>query len=92
MIGIDRSVGEADIQKLVRSKIDPEAVVLDWEDEGGYGTVLYKAPGNTVTPYIVHRWAFIDTARQPIDGGMLWSGHYERTLQAGIEEFIHLVR
>jgi len=85
----DEGVDMRRIENLLHRNIEPGAVVLEVKGDQ-FGLVLYTCPGHTGGPFrfIVHRFAFLDTAGEPIaNGGMLYSGGYHLTLAEAQADF-----
>jgi hypothetical protein len=74
--------------EMIHAQIDPAAAIIKVTGEQvGHGLVLYVSPENYVTPFIVHCWAALDTAGDPIPPGALYSGSYHVTIEDALAVF-----
>jgi hypothetical protein len=82
-----------DLAALIEERIEGEGkkVLMAKEaEEGGYGIVLYSrmvppAVGRPLVEYIVHRWAFKDTAGNPTR--LLYDGGYYTSYEEALHDF-----
>ena len=81
------------VTALVDEKIEGDGkkvLMVKESEEGGYGIVLYSrmvppAVGRPLVEYIVHRWAFEDTAGNPTR--LLYDGGYYTSYEDALRDF-----
>lgn len=69
--------------------LDPEAYPIQFVQlQPGVGLVITRLPNRAShLPYVVHRFAFVDTAGESIPGGRLYMGTYVDEYRDAVEDF-----